>query len=393
MKKNVNKVISTTNNDIMTFSKVYDVFFENPKLIALGSTAREMFTLLHRRYQCSLQNAEKGNTTFKDEDGVFVIFSNDDLQYYMGIATPRPIIAAKRKLIEAGLITVKKGGLRFNLKQKYYINLDKLNEYAEVNVERKLIPNELLNSESDNNDDSNGSGKNSSFNYAKNTETYSEKLNNLNDMMKPTSQYNSLPQSIKEVAKELLGYVNYENAGFLLSKINETSEGLILHAIERLRNRKVTSVWSYLKATVKRYILNNVRTAEEAKIIDQEHNATVARQFEEQKAKRLRFGKKTVVVKEKLPDWAMNPALQVNNVTDQVKASEDQAKIDFLLRKTRSNQDKIQKELVQKEVVTKNEKVKLKGAAAMAKFFDTSGSNSPKLGSFSIEEVSLDGLL
>lgn len=377
MKKNVNKVISTKSNDIMTFSKVYDVFFENPKLIALGSTAREMFTLLHRRYQCSLQNAEKGNTTFKDEDGVFVIFSNDDLQYYMGIATPRPIIAAKRKLMEAGLITVKKGGLRFNLKQKYYINLSKLNEYAEVNVERKLIPDELLNSESDNNDDSNGSGKNGSFKYAKNTETNSEILNNLNDMMKPTSQYNSLPESIKEVAKEVLGYVNYENAGFLVSKINETSEGLILHAIERLRNRKVTSVWNYLKATVKRYILNNVRTAEEAKIIDQEHKVTVARQFEKQKAKRKRFGK-TVVVKETLPDWAMNPALRVNKVSNQAKADEQLAKIDDLLKKTASNQDEIKS----RPDTPSREKVKLKGAAAMAKFFD-----SP------VEEVSLDGLL
>lgn len=100
---------------MLNFKQLYS----NESFKKLTSTEKEVYRILYDQYTLSLHSVNKGNISFKDEEGVFCYFGQKALAELIGV-TDRTIRRIFKRLKELSFINVVERGCRRHA--KIYVN-------------------------------------------------------------------------------------------------------------------------------------------------------------------------------------------------------------------------------------------------------------------------------
>lgn len=95
-----------------TFTKISDTLIEDEKYKDLSGLSILLYSLYARRLTCSINSAKNGNKDFVDEKGnPYIIFTNEEAAEKVR-TTSRTVSKLRKELVNHGLISVKRLGLK-----------------------------------------------------------------------------------------------------------------------------------------------------------------------------------------------------------------------------------------------------------------------------------------
>ncbi|NMV53550.1 replication protein, repA [Lactobacillus reuteri] len=257
---------------------------ENPKYKNLDSRAMMLYALYADRYSASMNNARLGNTTFVDDMGVFIRFTNELAAKVLHVSKQK-VTDFRKELSDLDLIKVVREGLKgykiyvYPVQQtpsnvelilpwknhtitvqkvtsdwtilskiEFCKNLKLSTQNVDISVSR--ISESTCSSKTDTSLSHSSLSHVSLNNNGLDDNARTRKENEIQSNQSNKNPYHSLPEKIKSSFTDIFGFITKPMAIELHSLISQSNEDMVNYVITSSKGHKVTNAIAYIKAAI-----------------------------------------------------------------------------------------------------------------------------------------------